>query len=599
MASRRATRGAAVATGARARRRGHARLPGAVLALVLVAVPTAAACSSSPGEQAAAHEAVPAPGGPLPQPAGEVRLRDVAGEVGLDFRHGAFRWEVTGDPVAMMGGGLCWLDYDGDGWLDLYVVNSHAQREAGRWRDRGGLPRNALFRNDEGRFVDVSERSGADIAVRGSGCVAADLDLDGRTDLYVTTGDTAALLWNQGDGTFEEGAAAAGVDAPGWYAGAAAGDVNGDGWPDLFVAGYANVGSRISGATQGFPNTHTGVRDLLYLSEGGSGSARPTFREVGRDAGLEVVYFEYGLGALLSDLDDDGDLDLYVANDTTPNRLYENVPWPGGAGADPAGLGFRFEEVAARAGVADPNAGMGVAGGDYDGDGEVDLFVTNARGQVHGLFHGQPTPEVDPAFADVRRDAGPDFGVATGWGASWADLDLDSDLDLVVVNGDIPVEDLAADAELVQAFVNRTAEGEPGRFADMSVELGLDDAGPLPARGSAAADYDNDGDLDVAVATVGGPLALLENQGRTGRWLEVQLDTFAPGAIITVVLPGGQVLTRAVGAGASYLSSEDPRAHFGLGVADRVDELAVRWPDGHETVLRDLAVNQLVTVASP
>ena len=570
------------------------------VALVVVAVLAAAACSASPGEEAATvHEAIPAPGEPLPAPAGEVRLRDVADEVGLGFRHGAFRWDVTGDPVAMMGGGLCWLDYDGDGWLDLYVVNSHAQREAGRWRDQGGLPRNALFRNDEGRFVDMSAGSGADIAVRGTGCVAADLDLDGHTDLYVTSGDTAALLWNRGDGSFEEGAAAAGVDAPGWYAGAAAGDVNGDGWPDLFVAGYANVGSRIAGVTQGFPNTHTGVRDLLYLSEGGSGAAHPTFREVGRDAGLEVVYFEYGLGALLSDLDGDGDLDVYVANDTKPNRLYENVPWPGGPAADPAGLGFRFEEAAARAGVADPNAGMGVAGGDYDGDGTVDLFVTNARGQVHGLFHAQPRTEVDPAFADVRRDAGPDLGGATGWGASWVDLDLDSDPDLVVVNGAIPVEDLAADAEGVQAFANRTAEGEPGRFAEVSAELGLGEVGPLLARGSAAADYDNDGDVDIAVATIGGPLVLLENQGRSGRWLEVELDVFAPGATITVVLPGGAVLTRAVVAGSSYLSSEDPRAHFGLGDADRVDELTVRWPDGRETVLRDLAVNQLVTVAAP
>jgi hypothetical protein len=593
-------RGAAVPTGVRAGRGGDAGRRGVVATAVLASILAAAACSSTTGEEgAAAHEAIAAPGEPQPDPAGEVRLRDVADEVGLDFRQGAFRWDVTGDPVAMMGAGLCWLDYDGDGWLDLYVVNSHARREAGRWRDEGGLPRNALFHNDGGRFADVSVGSGADVAVRGTGCVAADLDLDGHTDLYVTTGDQAVLLWNRGDGTFEEGAGAAGVDAPGWYAGAAVGDVNGDGWPDLFVAGYANVGSRIAGATQGFPNTHTGVRDLLYLREGGSGAGRPTFREVGRDAGLEVVFFEYGLGALLSDLDEDGDLDLYLANDTKPNRLYENVPWPGGAGADPAGLGFRFEEVAARAGVADPNAGMGVAGGDYDGDGALDLFVTNARGQVHGLFHGEPTPEVDPAFADVRQDSGADLGAATGWGASWADLDLDTDLDLVVVNGDIPVEDLAADAEPVQAFVNRTAQGEPGRFAEMSDELGLGEAGRLLARGSAAADYDNDGDLDVAVATVGGPLALLQNEGRRGRWLEVQLDAFAPGATIAVTLPGGRELTRAVGAGASYLSSEDPRAHFGLGDADRVDELTVRWPDGDETVLRDLAVNQLVTVAAP
>ncbi|MGH9213262.1 MAG: FG-GAP-like repeat-containing protein [Acidimicrobiales bacterium] len=541
----------------------------------------------------------------MPEPSGEVRLQDVADEVGLAFQHGAFRWEVTGDPVAMMGGGVCWIDYDDDGWLDLYVVNSYAQREAGPWRDEGGLPRNALFHNVDGHFVDVSEDSGTDVAVRGTGCVAADLDLDGRTDLYVTTAETGVLLWNEGDGSFAEGAAAAGLDAPGWYAGAAVGDVDRDGWPDLFLAGYANVGSRISGATLGFPNTHTGVRDLLYLSDGAaSGSGRPTFREVGRDAGLEVVNFEYGLGAMFSDLDRDDDLDLYVANDTKPNRLYLNVPWPGGAAADPAGIGFRFEEAAARAGVADPNAGMGVAAADYDTDGRTDLFVSNARGQVHGLYHGQVAegPEgtdIDPSFADVRRDVGPDLGSATGWGASWADLDLDTDVDLVVANGDIPVEDLAADAESVQALVNRSADGQPGRFEDHTAQLGLADVGPLLARGSAAADYDNDGDLDVAVATIGGPLALLENRGRTGRWLEVDLATFAPGATVTAVLPDGRSLVRELCSGASYLSSEDPRAHFGLGTADTVERLVIRWPGGEETVLRDLRANQLVEVDAP
>ena len=217
--------------------------------------------------------------------------------------------------------------------------------------------------------------------------------------------------------------------------------------------------SPISGATQGFPNTYTGVRDLLYLNEGRADGGRVTFREVGMEAGLEVANFAYGLGALFSDLEGDGDLDLYVANDTNPDRLYDNVPWPGGAEADPAGLGFRFEELAARAGVADPGAGMGVGAGDYDGDGREDLFVTNARGQVHGVFHGAESDLVDPSFEDVRRDLGPDFGAATGWGVSWGDLDLDGDLDLVLANGGIPVTDLAGDAEPVQAFANLAAPG--------------------------------------------------------------------------------------------------------------------------------------------
>ncbi|MGH2673233.1 MAG: CRTAC1 family protein [Actinomycetota bacterium] len=528
-----------------------------------------------------------------------VELTDVAAEVGLEFRHGAFRWDVSPDPGAMLGAGLCWLDYDGDGWLDLYAVNSYAHAEAARWQDEGGLPRNALFHNVEGTFVDVSAGSGADLAVRGNGCVAADLDLDGHTDLYVTTDEAGALLWNEGDGTFTEGAAAAGVEGFGWHEAAAVGDVNGDGLPDLFISGYVDLNNPVEGATLGFPNTYLGVRDLLFLNQGPADSGRVTFREVGADAGLEVVGFEYGLGAVFSDLDRDGDLDLYVANDTKPNRLYDNVPWPGGAEADPAGIGFRFEELAAKAGVADPNAGMGIAEGDFEGDGLPDLFVTNARGQVHAAYRGQASDLVDPSFVDVRGELGPSLTGSTGWGVSWGDLDLDTDLDLVIVNGDVPVTDVDADAEPVQVFGNLTAQGTAGRFEDLGNVVGMRQLGPLLARGSAVADYDNDGDLDVAINSIGGPLVLLESSGAAGNWLEVDLDGFAPGALVTVVLPDGRELVRESLAGSSYLSSEDPRLHFGLGIAGSVSELVVRWPGGQETLIQDVAANQILTVEPP
>ncbi len=528
-----------------------------------------------------------------------VQFTDVAAEVGLEFQHGAFRWNVSPDPGAMLGAGVCWLDYDGDGWLDLYAVNSYANAEAARWRDEGGLPRNALFHNVEGTFVDVSTGSGADLAVRGNGCVAADFDLDGHTDLYVTTDGAGALLWNEGDGTFTEGANAAGVEGFGWHEAAAVGDVNGDGLPDLFVSGYVDLNNPIEGATLGFPNTYLGVRDLLFLNQGPAEEGRATFREVGADAGLEVVGFEYGLGAVFSDLDRDGDLDLYVANDTKPNRLYDNVPWPGGTEADPAGIGFRFEELAAKAGVADPNAGMGIADGDFDGDGLPDLFVTNARGQVHAAYHGQVSEVVDPSFADVRGELGPSLTGSTGWGVSWGDLDLDTDLDLVIVNGDVPVTDIGADAQPVQVFGNLTAQGTVGRFEDLGNVVGMRDLGPLLARGSAAADYDNDGDLDVAINSIGGHLVLLESSGAAGNWLEVGLDAFAPGTLITAVLPDGRELVREAFAGSSYLSSEDPRSHFGLGTAGSVSELVVRWPNGQETVIQDVAANQILTVEPP
>jgi hypothetical protein len=487
----------------------------------------------------------------------------------------------------MMGGGLCWLDFDGDGWLDLYVVNSWAEQERSRWLDEGGLPRNALFRNEGGRFVDVSEGSGADLAVRGNGCVAADLDRDGHTDLFVTTDANAALLWNEGDGTFTEGASEAGVAAPGWTAGAAVGDVDGDGWLDLFVAGYVDRNAEVPGATQGFPGTNLGVRDLLYLSDGGPPGGPVTFREVGADAGLEVVAFEYGLGARFGDYDVDGDLDLYVANDTRPNRLYSNVAWPGGAAADPSGLGFRFEEMAGRAGVADPNAGMGVASGDFDGDARGDLFVTNARGQVHAAYRSEEGESPGAAFVDVRDELGPDLSGSTGWGTVFADLDLDADLDLLYVNGAVPVTDLGADAERLRVLLNDGG----GTFEQVDV----DDAGPLVARGSAAADFDNDGDLDVAVNVVGGHLVLLENRLGGGHWLAVDVGAAAPGTRVTVTLDDGRTMVREAAAGSSYLSSEDPRLHFGLADA-AVAAVDVRWPDGEVVRLTDVDADRIVEV---
>jgi ASPIC and UnbV/FG-GAP-like repeat len=490
----------------------------------------------------------------------------------------------------MTGGGVCWLDYDADGWLDLFVVNGHSRDERDEWEARGGLPTTRLFRNREGRFTDVTEETGAGIALRGQGCVASDLDGDGRTDLYVTGADRSTLLWNE-DGEFAEADEDSAVRVFGWHTGAAAGDLDGNGLPDLVVSGYVDEANRIPEAELGFPNTHAGRRDLLFLNEGDR-----KFREVGREAGLEVVRFGYGLGVVLADFERDGDLDVHLANDTNPNRLYENVPWPGGAAADPASLGFRFEERAAAAGIADPGAGMGVAVADWDRDARSDIFVSNSRGQGHALYRSNPPDANDPSFSDVRAEAGIDLERTTGWGASWADLDHDTDLDLVLVNGYIPVTNLRRDAERVQVFRNLLAEGPDGRFQEVAAAPGV---GRLVARGSAAADYDNDGDLDVAVLPLGKPLVLLENRGARGNWLEVALAGSPAGAEVTATLPDGRQLRRELQVGSSYLSSEDPRLHFGLGESESVRELRIRWPDGEETVRKDVEANEVLEVDVP
>jgi hypothetical protein len=533
---------------------------------------------------------------------GGISLEDVAAQVGLNFRHGAFRFGVSNDTTAMMGGGLCWLDYDNDGWLDLFVVNSYAETDILAWEAKGGLPRSALFKNVSGRFVNVSRGSGADLPLRGNGCVAADFNLDGNTDLYVTsagynapTDGYDALLWNDGDGTFTEGARRAGINAFGWHAGAAAGDVNEDGRPDLFVAGYTDVNALIPSAS-GFPTNHRAVRDLLYLNVGPDASGRSRFREAGRRAGIEPVRPGHGLGAVFSDYDLDGRLDLYVANDADPNQLYKNVPLPGGPASDPAGLGFHLEEVAKEEAVDDPNAGMGIAAADFSRDGRPDLVVTNSRGQLHAAYRSRASAR-RPSFVDARPELAAAFGTrSTGWGASWVDIDLDGDLDLVVANGAIPVVDLKKNAQPIQVLENLAATGGMPRFALVS-RSGLPSA-RVNGRGLAAADFDNDGDVDVAVNSIGGKLMLLRNEGssKRGHWLEVRLRQFAPGAVVTAVLPDGRKLVREVLAGGSYLSSEDPRVHFGLGDARNVKELRVRFPGGKETRRTGVAVDRIVVV---
>jgi hypothetical protein len=512
---------------------------------------------------------------------------NVAAEVGLDFQHRAFHTGLYEDPAAMMGAGLCWLDYDNDGWLDLYLVNSVTEAENEYWRAVGQWPQNGLFHNENGQFRDVGRASGANLSLRGNGCVAADFDLDRWTDIYVTADGPNALLWNNGDGTFSEGAEAAGVAAAEWNSAAVVGDVNGDGWPDLFVAGYINLENKIPNPSGAFPQDFYGLADHLYLNMGGD---RPLFVEVTAAAGL--LREERGLGALLTDVDNDGDLDLYIANDGHRNRLYENQP------ADNE-IGFYFVDLTDSADVGDAGSGMGVAGADYDGNGYIDLFVTNWDTELNALYRNRTDElgSINFVYSTYRIGfQGLGEGM-TGWGTHWADFDQDTDEDLLVVNGRVPITNLETDPELVRFYGNQLVEGRPGEFREWTEAVELAAVGPLLARGSAAADFDNDGDLDVAINTIAGKPALLRNDFPVGNWLMVELDGFWPGAMVEVRLPDGRSLIREWHVGSSYLASEEPRLHFGLGEATMVQEVVVRWPDGRQTRLSEIAANHQLHIS--
>jgi hypothetical protein len=526
----------------------------------------------------------PAPSGILTAKSFDgVQLKDVASQVGLDFRQDDFRFGTSLNVHSMMGGGLCWLDYNNDGWMDLFVVNSYTDENIDSWNARGGPPRSALFENVHGRFVNVSARSHTNVAVQGDGCVAADFNGDGYTDLLITTSTYNVLLWNNGNGTFTDGTHAAGIDAfgtYGWHTGAAVADVNGDGRPDIFVSGYADVNAPAE-STYGFPRNFKAFRDLLYLNEGPDAQGHSRFREVSLQAGIERTHVDHSLGAVFTDVNGDGRPDLFVANDLDPDRLYLNEP--GGP------LGFHFVEVGRAWGVADRNAGMGVAAQDYSGDGRPDVFVTNSRGEGHAAFRSTDTA----TFANVRGLFERAIGTnGTGWGDSWIDLANDGRLDLVVANGAVPVTSLKKDAGSIKILEN-TGSG----FADASAAVGLRPGPLVNGRGVAAADYDNDGRVDIAINSIGGPLVLLHNTGASGHWLEVSLARFAPGAVVSAVLPDGTRLVREIQAGSSYLSSEDPRAHFGLGKATSLKELLVRWPGGRVTRQTNVAADQILTVS--
>jgi hypothetical protein len=533
-------------------------------------------------------------------------FEDAAAREGLEFisYSGDHLWYI----IDTMGSGAALGDYDGDGDADVFLMTGSAitdsyQEEAAGYKD-------ALWRNDGGgKFTDVTAEAGVGGSGWSNGAAFGDYDGDGDLDLFVARHGPDLLYRNEGRGSFVEVGQQAGVADPGWGAGAVWFDLDGDLDLDLYVANYAvfdpvEQNGKVKWFTDGltqFPH-HFPVQDNTLFRNRGDG----TFEDVTIEASAAGT--GRALGVVATDIDDDGDLDLYIANDVGNDDLLRND-------------GGRFVNIGLDAGVAvdaDGNfqAGMGVAAADYDNDGDIDLFVTNYAGELNTLYRN----EGGGVFLDVTRSAGlanQRIADSVGWGTGIHDFDLDGNLDILVVNGhilgdmvlwymrhfsgtdpsDIPqMRKEAYRAGADQSRLLFLGKGD-GTFADVTDEMGSTFGTKRMGRGAAFGDLDGDGRLDVVVTNKNQPAEVLLNRmPRRGSWLALELrgrppNVFAVGARASVHA-GKQVFTREVYAGTSYLSADDTVLHFGLGPAIVVDRIEVRWPGGRTTVHPGPAINR-------
>jgi hypothetical protein len=508
-----------------------------------------------------------------------VRLVEVAAASGVSFLH---RSGATGSKLLpeTMGAGLAWLDYDGDGWQDLYLVQSGSFPPA-----PGEAVINRLFRNLGGRFVEVTEAAAAADPGYGQGVLAADLDGDGWVDLVVTNFGEDVILHNNGRGSFARKSVTKGLETAGWSSSAAAADADGDGDLDLYVSGYLEFdpaaplfcGDPETGERRYCdPSLFEGARDHFFLNQGDM-----RWLEAGEEVGLSEAKGR-GLGVLFSDLDGDRLPDIYVANDLTPNSLFQNL----GEG--------RFSDVSLFSGAAvdrngKPEAGMGVAMGDLDRNQRPDLVVTNFDVETNTHYANRGAM----SFGDVSATSGlgpPSFNFLS-FGIGVADLNLDGALDVYVANGHIFERPNRDNSEYRQRDQVLLGDGG-GRFRE--ARCAALDARATVARGLALADYDSDGDIDVALQENNGPAALLRNDAASAPWLGVRLvgvgaNSEAVGALVRLETSAGEHI-RWVLAGDSYQSSSERRVLFNLGVDNQgVDErpirLEVTWPSGRRTAL--------------
>jgi hypothetical protein len=531
-------------------------------------------------------------------------FREASAETGLDFRHFT---GATGDfyMPEIVGAGVALLDYDGDGDLDVYLIQGSFINPAKKIADalyppgKDWKPGNRLFRNDlipSGKlhFTDVTDRAQVGWVGEGQGVAVGDYNNDGLPDIYVTNFGPNVLYRNNGNGTFTDVTKEAGVEDNQWSTSAAFCDLDGDGRLDLFVAHYVNfpVNSdphcKNDSGERDYcgPKVFRPVPSRLYRNAGNG-----RFEDVTGTSGITAAYGA-GLGVACADFNHDGRMDLYVANDQNPNILWINKG------------GFRFEDQALLAGAAYNGegralSGMGIAVGDVDNHGSEDILVTNLMGETNSLFRNEGN--------GFFHDATAEFGLAapslpyTGFGVDWLDYDNDGFLDLYAVNGAVETVNALRGTPYPYRMKNRLFHNEGGRrFTDVS-----DVSGPAlqleaVGRGLAIGDLNNDGRIDmIATNNNGRPWLMLNQDTDIGHWLLVDLQGVKTnrqglGAEVGVLRSGGKIVWRRSRPDGSYASSGDPRVHFGLGGDTKIEGVIVRWVGGATEMFRNVRADSIV-----
>ena len=480
------------------------------------------------------------------------------------------------------GPGCAFLDYDNDGWMDIYLVNS------GRCDFFDPKPplRNALYRNNrDGTFTDVTEKAGVGAGGYGQGVAVGDYDGDGFPDLYVTQYGRSILYHNNCDGTFTDVTEKAGVAAPGWASSAVWFDYDGDGRLDLFVCHFVEFDKSknlpcVAGDSPGYciPRLYKPTYSWLFHNNGDG-----TFTDVSKASGIGN-FLGKAWGVVATDINNDGRTDLFVANDTVQNFLFANRG------------GGKFEEIGAQAGIAysesgRPRSGMGVDSADFDQDGWMDLFVANIDHEMFSIYRNnhEETFDDDALSTGIAKAS----RLMSGWGLKFFDYDNDGDLDLIQANGNPD--------DLIQVFHKDVTYEEPlllfrgnGKtLENVSAQSGPVFSRPISARGLALGDFNNDGAVDVLISCNDEPPLLLQNNaGRPNHWLGLKLvgrksNIDAVGAVITYQA-GDLKRTRMKVGGGSFLSSHDPRVVLGIGKRTQIDWVEIKWP-------RPSAVVQLFT----